>query len=58
MAKKAKPTVEELANDCVSNMGDIFWDRDQFDPNGNEFSDPFETAKGAVAEAIRNFATI
>ena len=41
--------IRQFAELCTEDMGDVFWDRDTYDPDGAEYADPREVA----AETIR-----
>jgi hypothetical protein len=55
---KTSPATDlhQAALDCVSEMGDIFWDYDAERDAPRQFRDPYEVAVEAVEKALRDVA--
>ena len=49
--------IDELAEDCVEDMGDIFWDYETA-PADHGYSDPVKVAMQAVRATIHKFARL
>ena len=55
MTNKMKMELSRMAAECVSQMGDIFWDRDSYGDRG-EYVDPMRVAKESVERTLVEFA--
>lgn len=49
--------ISRLADYCVANMGDIFWDYDEQRDASRGFREPSKVATDSVIETLREFAT-
>lgn len=56
MATTTDFAVEALAESCVNDMGDIFWDYGQFRDAPGEYADPHRIALESVKKVLREFA--
>ena len=48
--------IDQLAESCVANMGDIFWDFDSVVDAAGQYTDPYQVALAAVKETLQEFA--
>jgi len=53
MATSSSIDLHEMADDCVDNMGDIFWDYDARRDTLGDYRDPREVAVGTVERTLR-----
>ena len=56
MTKQVKAEIKGIAERCVEEMGDIFWDRDSFPGAQPEYADPLEIANASIEHALLWFA--
>jgi len=57
MKTSSATDLHQAALDCVSEMGDIFWDYDADRDAPRQFRDPYEVAVGEVEKALCGVAT-
>ncbi len=49
--------IRQIAEECLINMGDIFWDRNQYsDAEEGEYGDPIEAASSSIIDTLERFA--
>ena len=49
--------IRQIAEDCLVNMGDIFWDRNQYcEAEEGEYGDPSEAASSSIIDSLERFA--
>lgn len=49
--------IRQIAEECLINMGDIFWDRNQYcDAEEDEYADPSEAASSSIIDTLERFA--
>lgn len=56
MSTSTDPRLRLIAQDCVDDMGDIFWDYDPGRDKVGDYTDPQAVAVGAVEGALERFA--
>ncbi len=56
MNKRLQAEIRRIANQCIFDMGDIFWDRDAY-ADAAGYADPFETARACIVQTLEDFAT-
>lgn len=47
--------IREFSEGCTQQMGDIFWDRDSYDPDGQDYAEPAEVAAETIRECMTQF---
>ncbi len=53
----SRDEIRRLAEECLINMGDIFWDRNHYcDPEEDGFTDPTEAAGSSIIDTLERFA--
>lgn len=57
MDSRTHTGIENLAAECVGNMGDIFWDYEPERDRARGYTEPATVAKAAVADALRILAS-
>lgn len=55
MTSISSEKLREFASDCVTGMGDIFWDFESKRDAPQEFRDPHEVAINTVEDTLRRF---
>jgi hypothetical protein len=50
--------INDIAEQCLAEMGDVFWDYDPVRDHGLDFEDPHERARSAVIAALQRLAYI
>jgi hypothetical protein len=56
MTATSDSDIRTLAQACVDDMGDIFWDYDPDRHTIGDYSDPYKVAVTAVERTLRHFA--